>query len=572
MRSSVGPRTSLSSAPRVARYAALAVLAACSSAPTDYSIPQPDPDVDAAVATTDGGPADGAIGRDAATAGGVDLSLAMTAAPTPVAASSTLTYHLDVVNHASIVARNVKVVHTLPAGNISFQSASGEGWMCQASGQIVTCGRDTAIEGAAPTITVAITTPPTGGSLSSSATVTNDIGDPEQSNNDAAIVTDVVASSDLSLSLSAPSAAAARASLSYTIDVNNLGPRDATNLTVTNRLPDGNVQFVSASGIGWTCALAGQLVTCTRPLLIVGAAPSIAIQITTPDVHGALTDQVSVTSATADLNTANNTASATTSVFDSADLSITATDTPDPVRIGASLTYALAIANAGPTAATAVSVVDQLPSGTAFVSASGAGWTCGFTSVVTCTRAELAANASAPTISIVVTAPVSPRTITNTAEVSSATSDPDASNNRVATDTLANLFADLSVTLIDSPDPVQGTTSQGCTANDCVTYTIDVSNAGPDAATALRVTVALPPNGTFFNAVGSAWVCPAPQNGTLPCTRNSLAIGAAPSIFLTWKAPSPGGFSIVATTAVTAGSTDPDPSNNAATEDTTVRP
>lgn len=558
---------------RISIFAAL--LVACSNNPSDYSIPQPDPEVDAAVSGPgDGGTSsvDAATARDAAITGGVDLSLAIAATPTPVAASSTLTYRLDVVNHSSIVARNVKVVHTLPAGNISFQSAGGEGWVCQASGQIVTCGRDTAIEGAAPSITVAITTPPTGGSLSSSATVSNDIGDPEQSNNDAAIVTDVVASSDLALTLSAPSSAAARSNLSYTIDVNNQGPRDASNLTVTNRLPDGNVQFVSAGGIGWTCALAGQLVTCTRPLLIVGAAPSIAIQITTPDVHGALTDQVSVTSSTADLNSANNTASAVTNVFDSADLSIAATDTPDPVRIGGTLTYALAVANAGPTAASALSVTDQLPSGTAFVSAGGTGWTCSAAGAVTCTRAELAANSSAPTITIVVTAPVSARTITNTAQVSSATSDPDTSNNSVSTDTLVNLFADLSVAVVDTPDPVQGTTTQGCSANDCVTYTIDVSNTGPDPATALRVTVTLPPNGTFFNAVGSSWICPAPQNNTLTCTRASLPVGDAPSIFLTWKAPSPGGFSIVTSMTVGAGSTDPDTSNNAASEDTTVRP
>jgi hypothetical protein len=56
-----------------------------------------------------------------------------------------------------------------------------------------------------------------------------------------------------------------------------LGPRDATHLVVTNRPPDGDVRLVSATRIGCACAVTGQIVICTRPVLRVGAAPSIAI-------------------------------------------------------------------------------------------------------------------------------------------------------------------------------------------------------------------------------------------------------------------------------------------------------
>lgn len=557
------------------RTAILAVAAvACGGSGDGYHLQQ-DPPVDSATDGAAGGDArvtGDAAPLDAPVTNGVDLSLAISASPDPVAASSTLTYQLDVVNHSGLVAKNVKVTHLLPAGNISFQSAGGPGWLCNATGQIVTCTRDTLIEGAAPSIAVAITTPPAGGSLSSSASVQNDIGDPDTGNNEAAITTSVVASSDLAITLTGAAAAPARSTLTYTIDVNNSGPRDASNLTVTNRLPDGNVEFLSAAGIGWTCTLAGQLVTCTRPLLIVGAAPSIVVKITTPGVSGPLIDQASVSSSTADLVTDNNTAAITTGVFDSADLSITATDSPDPVRIGEQLTYTLAVANGGPTGATALTVTDQLPEGTTYLGASGTGWTCSFSTVVTCTLPQLNPQSSAPSVAITVQAPVTARTMTNVASVASATSDPDGANNTTSTQTLVNLFADLAVEVSDSPDPVQGTVTQGCTANDCVIYPIDVSNTGPDPATSLRVVIDLPLNGTFFNVVGSGWVCPAPTGGTITCTRSSLAIGAAPTIFLTWKAPSPGGFSIVTSMTVNGSSTDPDPSNNATSEDTTVRP
>jgi len=149
---------------------------------------------------------------------------------------------------------------------------------------------------------------------------------------------------------------------------------------------------------------------------------------------------------------------------------------------------------------------------------------------------------------------------------------PSAANNTVTTVTLANVFADLSVVVTDNPDPVQGTIATGCFNSDCVLYSIDVSNGGPDIASELRITTVLPPNGSFFNAVGSGWICPAPSAGQLICTRTSLDPGPAPTIALTWKAPSPGGFSIVVTTTTSAGSTDPNSANNTATQDTTVRP
>src|SRR3990172_2142212 len=73
----------------------------------------------------------------------------------------------------------------------------------------------------------------------------------------------------------------------------------------------------------------------------------------------------------------------------SADLSITKTDSPDPVVAGAPLTYTLSVRNAGPSDATTVTVTDTLPGGVTNVSASGDGWTC--LQAVTCTRPILGA-------------------------------------------------------------------------------------------------------------------------------------------------------------------------------------
>ena len=71
----------------------------------------------------------------------------------------------------------------------------------------------------------------------------------------------------------------------------------------------------------------------------------------------------------------------------------------------------------------------------------GTGWACSNSgNDVTCTRASIDAQSSVPVITIVATAPATAGTMSNLAAVSSATSDPDTTNNTASTNTLANLF------------------------------------------------------------------------------------------------------------------------------------
>ena len=122
-----------------------------------------------------------------------------------------------------------------------------------------------------------------------------------------------------------------------------------------------------------------------------------------------------------------------------ADLSITKTDSPDPVAPSGPITYTIGVSNAGPNDASAVKVVDTLPAGTTFVSATGTNWTCANVSgTVTCNRTggNLAPGA-APNITVVATAPATQgATPTNSATVSSPNDVTPGNNTATATTTV----------------------------------------------------------------------------------------------------------------------------------------
>ena len=123
----------------------------------------------------------------------------------------------------------------------------------------------------------------------------------------------------------------------------------------------------------------------------------------------------------------------------SANLALTKTDSPDPVTVGAPLTYLIAVSNTGPDAASNVVVTDVLPAGVTFVSANASIGSCapsGTTTItVTCTIGTIN-NPANVSISIVVT-PNAAGSLSNTASVTATGSDPDETNNSATTTTVA---------------------------------------------------------------------------------------------------------------------------------------
>ncbi len=163
----------------------------------------------------------------------------------------------------------------------------------------------------------------------------------------------------------------------------------------------------------------------------------------------------------------------------SADLSVTKVDTPDPVIAGASITWTVTVSNAGPDAATTVALVDALPSGTTFVSlAAPAGWSCstptvGLNGTVSCSTASMPVGSAAFTIVAAVSGATPPGTVlSNTATVTSVTPDPDSADTSATATTTV-----ISPAFLSATKTVSGSLAPGGN----VIYTIVLANAGPGA-------------------------------------------------------------------------------------------
>jgi uncharacterized repeat protein (TIGR01451 family) len=119
-------------------------------------------------------------------------------------------------------------------------------------------------------------------------------------------------------------------------------------------------------------------------------------------------------------------------------------------------------------------------------------------------------------------------------------------------------IADLSVTKSDSPDPVE--------EGQNLTYTITVTNNGPDGATGVVMTDTLPPDVDFVSASPGC----TEVNGIVTCSIGSILSGADAAVQIVI---SPTTVETVNNAAVAEGNeADPDPNNNETLEPTSVIP
>ncbi|MFY9569923.1 MAG: HYR domain-containing protein, partial [Blastocatellia bacterium] len=265
------------------------------------------------------------------------------------------------------------------------------------------------------------------------------------------------------------------------------------------------------------------------------------------------------------------------------------TQSNDPNQCGAVVTYPPPTADVSCGTVTCIPASGSFfPTGTTTVNCTtGAGPSCSFTVTVNDTQAPTITCPPAQTVpatspaGAVVNYPA-PTVSDNCPNASPACSPPSGSTfpvgsttvNCTATDDSTNTSscsftvnvtaqADLGVTNVDSPDPVM--------AGSNLTYTITVTNGGPQPATNVALSTSVPTGTAFVSASVSqgTFTAPAPgSSGPVNWTVGTITLGSSATMTLIVNVTA--GPTITNNATVSGSLADPNPANNSATAITTV--
>ncbi|MCV2485268.1 gliding motility-associated C-terminal domain-containing protein [Flavobacterium sp. SH_e] len=444
-----------------------------------------------------------------------DLSLVknVVAGNTSPVVGSQVSFELVISNDGPNNATGVQVTDLLPSGYQYVNYSSSAGLYNSATG-VWNVG--TVDVGVSESLILDAKVLPTGNYLNITqvtasnlpdpdSTPNNDDGDQSEDDEDNAVITPVQPSADLSLTKTVSNPTPLVGSVvTFTIITTNSGPQDAAQVQVTDLLPSGYT-FTTFNATSGTYDSATGLWT----LDILESSESETLQINAiVNPTGDYTNIAEVTNSdTPDPDSTPNNGISTeddygtatiTPIQQSSDLSLAKTVNNSTPLVGSLVTFEVVVTNNGPQDNFGIQVTDVLPSGYTFT-----GFTVSTGTYDTNSGIWNVGNlvtGDSETLQIV--ARVNPTgDYTNTAEVTAANlPDPDSTpNNGIttendyaeATTTPVPTSADLSLTkTVSNPTPLVGS---------LVTFSIQVTNSGPQEADGVTVTDLLPSGYTYVS-------------------------------------------------------------------------
>ena len=486
--------------------------------------------------------------------GEADISLTKTVNDRTPNVGDTVVFTIIVDNNGPDDADLVEVADVLPTGYSNISSISGGGTLI---GSTITWGIGTVAAGSSAELTFeADVDPPTGtpseyrniaqvvaaSQLDPDSEPSNDDGDQSEDDEDAESI--VPQQADLSLEKAIDASAPdVGDTVTFTVTVSNTGPDDATNVAVSDVLPSGysNISNVSSGG-----SATGYVITWSGLTIPAMGSAALAFDAVVEVPAGSIGEYTNVAQVTSsdqydpDSSPGNDDGDqseddedrSTPSAPLVADLSLSKTVSSPTPNVGDVVTFTIAVTNAGSDGATGVAVEDVVPAGYSSVTNIS---NSGFVSGSTISWDGLAI-ADGETLDLTFEAIVDVPTGTageydNVAQVTGSNQfDPDSTpDNGVPSEddhdaaTVTPQLVDLGVNkTVDVAAPNVG---------DVVTFTIEVSNSGPDDASGVSIRDVVPAGYSSINNVS--------DSGSLVgsiITWNGLSIAASGTISLTFDA------------------------------------
>ena len=274
--------------------------------------------------------------------------------------------------------------------------------------------------------------------------------------------------------------------ITWTIIVTNHGPDKAKAVNVTDKLPAG-LRYTGHEGPG--------VYDYSRGIWLIGDMEigntvKLVIRTIVDISNGTIENIAVVNSTTPDNNTDNNIGNNTTKVNDDADLEIVKVVSNKNPKFGETITWTITVTNNGPSDAKNVRVTDKLPAGLIYNGANG-----NYDPITGLWIVGDLANGKSASLVITTIVNITNTTILNVANVTSDTPDSNKTNNEANNTTDVGPKADLVIGKEVSKKSVK--------TGEVITWTITVTNKGPDAAVNTRVTDKLPAGLIYITSSGN---------------------------------------------------------------------
>ncbi len=403
-------------------------------------------------------------------------------------------YEVIVTNNGPNTADNVVLIDTLPA-NVSFVSADPQEAIYDPSTRTITWDLGSITEGAPQSFFTVYVKAEAIGTAHNNADVSSTTSDPNPSNNHAFVDVNINAYADLAVTKYGSFwEIIVGDNFSYIVTVSNNGPNTAENAVLTDTLPI-NVSFVSATPEETSYEPSTRTITWHLGNIVNYDGKTIEVLVKAEAI-GTARNNADVSSTTLDPNPDNNHAFFDTAINAYADMAVYKWSSFTEAAVNSFFSYFIDVSNQGPNTAENVVLTDTLPTNVSFVSAFPPQTDYNpSTRIITWNLGNMAYQ-EVKNFSIDVKANAA-GLAQNYSDVVSDTQDfnPDNNHSEATVTVIPEPVADMGVTKLSS-------ISQVSIGSD-FSYTVTVTNHGPDTAESVVLADQLPNNVNFVTALPS---------------------------------------------------------------------